>query len=69
MVQTAGPGRVTWKKSTGRNLKIRLNPLLKPVTIDGAQTMRRPAQSLVKASHRPTPELIRPNGLIAAEPA
>ena len=66
-VQTVGPGRVTRQKRTGRNIKCGGNSLLTPVTIDSAQTVRRPAQSLAKAVQRPAPELIRPKGLIAAE--
>ena len=50
-------------------MKVGLSPLLPPVTVHGVLTVRRPTQCLTKAIHRPTPELIWSDGLIATKPA
>ena len=69
LVQTAWPGRITWQNSTVGDLKIGLRPLRTSVSIDGALTVRRPAQRLAKTLCGPAPELIWPNGSGAAERA
>jgi hypothetical protein len=69
LAQTAWPGRITWEQSTGGYPKIGISPLLTSVSIDGALTVQRPAQLAAKTLYRPAPELIRPNGSVAAESA
>ena len=69
MVQTAWPGKITWQKSTVGALKIGLRPLRTSASIDGELTVRGPAQRLAKSLCGPAPELIRPNGSVAAESA
>ena len=58
VIQTTGPGKVTRQKGTSRNIKVRLNPVLAPVTLNGSHTGRRPSKRLAKAIHRPTSDLI-----------
>ena len=69
IIQATRPIRITRQKGTSRHVKLRSSPVLEPVTLNVAQTVRRPSQHLAQAFDRPTPKLIRADGLIAAEPA
>ena len=53
IIQATRPIRVTRQKGTSRHVKLRSSPVLEPVTLNVAQTVRRPSQRLAQAFDRP----------------
>ena len=46
IIQATRPIRITRQKDTSRHVKLRSSPVLEPVTLNVAQTVRRPSQRL-----------------------
>ena len=46
IIQARRPTRITRQKGTSRHVKLRSSPVLEPVTLNVAQTVRRPSQRM-----------------------